>query len=183
MSLKLHTSLTEAYGFISRFDSAITLGPEPELGQPPPRLEGETAEAYRVRFDAWSAPYTEWERPLNLARATGNYTPITAPDVRPLWFRLRQIPMSMWAKIDRYTDGGMSDRERACLFFRVAVVGLDGDVPPMAHDKSMGPAVDKAYPDLGPIRTEAFVDLFTGHEAVVIEVATHVYERRKAPGN
>ena len=41
-------------------------------------------------------------------------------------------------------------------------------------------AQDKVrIPELGPIRPEAFLDLFTGREDVVVEVATHAW--RKSP--
>lgn len=182
MSLKLHTSVADTYGFISRYDSAMTLGPEPELTDPPERKPGESDADYKARADAWAAPYVEWERPLKLARETGNYTPITAPDVKPLWFKLRQVPASLWAKYDRHAEG-LSNAQRAQLIFRIAVVGLDGDVPMEAYDKKVAPAVDRTMSDLGPIRPEAFVDLFTGHEHTIIEIAAHVRDRRHAPPN
>ena len=52
-----------------------------------------------------------------------------------------------------------------------------------ALDKSMSRAVDKAFPDLGPIMPECFVDLFARHERVISEVAFHVYSLRRPPGN
>lgn len=182
MSLKLYTSAAAPYGFISRFDSALTIGPEPDVSNPPERRDGESDAAYKARVDVWAAPYVEWERPLKLARETGNYAPITAGNVQPLWFKLRQVPASLWAKYDRHADG-MSNAQRAQLIFRIAVIGLDGDVPVEAYDKAMAPAVDRAFPDLGPIKPEAFVDLFTGHEMTIIEIAAHVRDRRHAPGN
>lgn len=185
MSLKLHTSVTSDYGFISETDTAITLGPKPDLGPPPVRNEGEADDVFRKRAEAWAAPRIEWERPLNLARETGNYAPITSATERPLIFKLRQIPMSARNKVERCLSAIPGDAvlERACLIFRFAVVALDGDVPMMAHDRSMLPAVDKSYPDIGPIRPPAFVDLFTGREDVVVEVATHAWTRSPPPGN
>lgn len=182
MSLKLHTSVAEVYGFISRFDTALTIGPEPEIGDPPTRREGEDDVAFKARADEWARPYVEWERPLKVARETGNYAPITNAEIKPMWFKLRQVPASLWAKYDRHADG-MSNAQRAQLIFRLAVVGLDGDVPMQAYDKSMAPTVDRTFADLGPIRPEAFVDLFTGQEAVIVEIAAHVRDRRHAPGN
>ena len=48
------------------------------------------------------------------------------------------------------------------------------------HDSaiSLGP-----MPDLGPIQPEVFVDLFTGAEKVIEEIAVHVIDRRKPSGN
>ena len=184
MSIKLHASVTETYGFISETDSAITLGPKPDLGPPPVRTPGESDDDFRRRAEAWAAPRVEWERPLLVARETGNYTPITSATERPLIFKMRQISMSQRGKVERYLSLLPDDAlvERACLIFRFAVVGLEGDVPPMVHDRSMAPAVDKACPELGPIRPEAFLDLFTGREDVVVEVATHAW-RKSPPGN
>lgn len=178
MSLKLYTSIASDYAFISRFDSAIDLGPTPDVGEPPTRLDGESDAAFRARAEVWAAPVREWERPLTLARETGDYTKILKPGEAPTIFKLRQLTASTWAKIDRYVDG-LSDRERAQLVVRCAVVGVEG----LPLDKAHGPAVDKARPDLGPIRTEAFIDLFTGHDSTIVEIASHAYDRRKSPGN
>ncbi len=180
--IKLSASVAETFGFISRHDSAINLAPVPDVGMPPERGEGETVEAFKARFEAWRAPLTEWRRPLDVARETGDYTPILVEGARPTIFRLRQVPASLWAKLDGYT-AGMHETQHAQLIFRVAVVGLDGEVPMAALDKKLAKAVDKAFADLGPIQPEAFVDLFTGHEEVIQEVATHVAQGRKPPGN
>jgi hypothetical protein len=184
VSIKLHTSVTETFGFISETDSAITLGPKPDIGPNPVRAAGESDDDFRRRVEAWAAPRVEWERPLHVARETGNYTPITSATERPLIFKMRQISMSQRGKMERYLSSLPEDAllERACLIFRFAVVGLDGDVPMLVHDRGMAPAVDKAYPELGPIRPEAFVDLFTGREDVVVEVATHAW-KKSPPGN
>ena len=89
MSLKLSTSVAESYAFISRYDDAINLGPEPDLGPAPERADGESDESFKARADAWAAPLRAWERPLNVARETGDYGPVTLPGVRPLLFKLR----------------------------------------------------------------------------------------------
>ncbi len=182
MSLKLSASVAEPYGFISRHDSAINIGPMPDPGEMPARLDGEKDDAYRARLEAWRAPLVEWRRPLDVARETGDYAPILVDGAKPTKFRLRQIPASLWAKLDGYT-AHLPDTQHAQLIFRVAVVGLDGDIPMEAMDKKYARAVDKAFADLGPIQPEAFVDLFTGAEKVIDEIAVHVSERRRPSGN
>lgn len=182
VSIKLSTSVAEPYGFISRHDSAISLGPMPDLGPQPVRAEGESDEAFKLRAEAWAAPIREWRRPLDVARETGDYTPILVDGAKPTKFRIRQIPASLWAKIDGHT-AHLPDTQHAQLIFRVAVVGLDGEFPIEAMDKRYARAVDKAFADLGPIQPEAFVDLFTGAEKVIEEIAVHVIDRRKPSGN
>ena len=180
MSLKLSTSVADVFGFISRFDSAMTLPPEPDLGPEPERADGESVESFTARAEAWAAPLKAWERPLEVARATGDYTPITSATIRPTIFKMRPITVSQWGRLDAHT-ANMTRHQRAQLIFRVVVVGLDGDVPMEAHDKKMARAVDKSYPDLGPIQPEAFVDLFK--EKFIDEVAIHVRSRRFPSGN
>ena len=175
MSLKLSTSVTESYAFISRYDDAISLGPEPDLGPAPERADGESDEAFKARADAWAAP-------LNVARETGDYSPVTTSGIRPLFFKLRPVTVSQWGRLDAYLDR-LPQSAQLQLVFRCAVIGLDGEVPMAALDKSMSRAVDKAFPDLGLIMPECFVDLFARHERVISEVAFHVYSLRRPPGN
>ena len=182
MSLKLSTSVTESYAFISRYDDAISLGPEPDLGPAPERTDGESDESLKARAEAWAAPLKAWERPLNVARETGDYSPVTTSGIRPLFFKLRPVTVSQWGRLDAYLDR-LPQSAQLQLVFRCAVIGLDGEVPMPALDKSMSRAVDKAFPDLGPIMPECFVDLFARHERVISEVAFHVYSLRRPPGN
>lgn len=182
VSLKLATSVAEVYGFISRHDSAINLPPPPEVGPPPVQLDGEDAAAFKARADAWAAPINAWRRPLDVARETGDYGPILRADVRPMIFRLRQIPASKWAALDRYV-APMSNAEHAQLIFRVGVINLDGEVPIQLLDAKFAPARDPRFEDLGAIRPECFVDFFTGHERVIDEIARHLIAHRHAPGN
>jgi hypothetical protein len=180
--IKLSASVAEPYGFISRHDSALNLGPVPDVGPFPVRADDESPEAFKARAEAWGAPIREWRRPLDVARETGDYTPILVEGARATVFRIRQIPASLWAKLDGYT-AGMHETQHAQLIVRVAVIGLDGEVPIAALDKKYAKAVDKAFADLGPIQPEAFVDLLTGNEDVIQEIATHVVQGRKPPGN
>jgi hypothetical protein len=182
VSLKLSISVAEPYGFISRFDSAITLPPPPDPGPPPERLDGEDDAAFKARADVWAAPINEWRRPLDVARETGDYAPILRADAKPTIFRLRQIVASRWAALDRYT-AALANTEHAQLLFRVGVVGLDGDFPVMLLDRKYDPARDPRFEDLGPIRPECFVDAFTGAEKVIDEIARHLVAHRHAPGN
>jgi hypothetical protein len=182
VSLKLSISVAEPYGFISRFDSACSHPPPPDVGKRPAQLDGESDADYQARLDTWSAPINEWRRPLDVARETGDYAPILHVGAKPTIFRLRQITASRWAALDRYT-AALANTEHAQLLFRVGVVGLDGDFPVMLLDRKYDPARDPRFEDLGPIRPECFVDAFTGHERIIEEIAFHLVAHRHAPGN
>lgn len=182
MSLRLSLSVAAPYEFVSRYDSAIDMGPTPEPGEAPTRADGESDESFQRRADEWAAPVKAWLKPLRVARETGDYAAILKPGGTPTRIKLRQVTASMWARLDGYTDR-LNETRAQQLIFRAGVMGVTGDVPAEIYGV-MAPAKDPEFPDLGDIMSPAFVDAFTGQERVIFEVASHLLEvRRKPPGN
>lgn len=207
--IKLALSLTEPYRVISRYDSAIDLPPEPNDPMPQ-RTDGESDEAFEARAKAWAAPIREWGKPLRTARETGDYSAILKAGETPSAFIVRQVTATEWAKIDAasgrlqariYNEvvqaqyvAGMPDemiaemmrdasrrfaRALGHLLVRYAVEGIE-NAPAAA---TFARAEDPAFPELGPIQPTAFVDLFTGSERILMEIAEVVGERRHTPPN
>ena len=184
--IKLALSLAEPYKLISQYDSAIDLPPEPNAPMPR-RAEGESDEAFKARAEAWAAPIREWGKPLRTARETGDYSAILKPGEVPTLFVIRQITSSEWLKLDAATariiakaGGEDAGRAAAYLLVRYAVLRLEGSAPPAA---ALTPAVDADHPELGAIQPAAFIDLFTGNDRIILEIASVVGERRHTPPN
>ena len=187
--IKLALSLAEPYKLISRYDSAINLGPEPKLPPPPERAADENLEAFEARAQAWAAPAREWGKPLRVARQTGDYSAILKPGETPTIFVVRQIPASEWLKLDAAiakVEAQHADQPetlmRASFYMicRYAVIRVEGAAPPEA---TMAAAVDPDFPEIGPIQPVAFADLFTGNDRILREIAEVVVERRHTPPN
>lgn len=184
--IKLALSLTEPYRVISRYDSAIDLPPEPNDPMPQ-RADGESDEAFEARAKAWAAPIREWGKPLRVARETGDYSAILKAGETPTVFVVRQISATEWLTLDgalgrveaKATGRTEAARAMGHLLVRYAVLRLEG--APVAA--MFPPVVDPAFPELGPIQPTAFVDLFTGSERILMEIAEVVGERRHTPPN
>lgn len=177
--IKLALSLTEPYRVISRYDSAIDLPPEPADVPMPDRLDDESAEDYGKRLLAWSAPVREWLRPIRVARETGDYTPILKAGELPTVFVVRQISATEWVALENAMGRLEGNRAKFHLVCRYAVLRMEG-APAAAN---FAPEPDKAFPELGPILPTRWVDLFTGAEKILMEIAEIVVERRTASPN
>lgn len=184
--IKLALSLAEPYRLISRYDTAIDLPPEPSAPMPR-RHADESDDAFKARAEAWAAPIREWGKPLRTARETGDYAAILKPGETPTYFVIRQISASEWLKLDaalgrvraKADDAEDAARASGYLLVRFAVLRLE-NVPPAA---ALTPAVDAEHAELGPIQPAAFVDLFTGNDRILMEIAEIVGERRHTPPN
>ncbi len=184
--IKLALSLTEPYRVISRYDSAINLPPEPDAPMPQ-RLDGESDDAFKARAEAWAAPIRAWGKPLRTARETGDYSALLVPGEVPTVFVVRQISATQWRALDAAIGridtlaANRTDAARTAghLLVRYAVVQLEG-APASAV---FAPELDADFPALGPIQPPAFVDLFTGHERILMEIAEVIGERRYTPPN
>lgn len=180
MSVKLALTLAEPYRVISRYDSAINLPPEPAIGPRPDRKDGESDEEFRARAEAWAAPLREWGKPLRVARETGDYKPILKDGEQPTIFVLRQITATEWTAIDSALARVDGSRAAMLLLARIGVLRLEGDAPTAAN---LAPEVDAAFPELGKIQPPKFVDLFTGTERILLELAEVIVDRRHTPPN
>lgn len=184
--IKLALSLTEPYRVISRYDSAINLPPEPDAPMPR-QADGESDDAYKLRAEAWAAPIREWGKPLRTARETGDYSALLVPGEAPTVFVVRQISATQWRTLDAEIGrveaqaANRTDAARAAgyLLVRYAVIRLEG-APPSA---TFALEVDKDHAVLGPIQPTAFVDVFTGNERILMEIASVIGERRHTPPN
>ncbi len=184
--IKLALSLTEPYRVISRYDSAISMPPEPDAPMPR-QADGELDDAFKLRAEAWAAPIREWGKPLRTARETGDYSALLVPGEVPTVFVVRQISATQWRVLDaelgrveaQAAHGTDATRAAAHLLLRYAVIRLEG-APPSA---TFALEVDKDHAVLGPIQPTAFVDVLTGNERILMEIVSVIGERRHTPPN
>ncbi len=184
--IKLALSLAEPYRLISQHDTALDLPPEPTAPMPRQAAD-ESDEAFAVRAKAWAEPIRAWGKPLRTARETGDYSALLKPGETPTIFVIRQISASEWLRLDaalgrvraKADDAEDAARASGYLLVRYAVLRLE-NAPPAA---TLPLAVDPDHPELGPIQPVAFVDLFTGNDRILMEIAAVVGERRHTPPN
>lgn len=174
--IKLPPSLVGTYDLIYSSDDALD---RPADSDQPELADGETAAAFRARYELWAGPYVEWERKLKVARETGDWTALLIPGQEPTRFKIRQVPAEVWTKVDSVAKAeGWSNTERVAWLFRLFVV----DVTNVPADRGWRMTRTR-HPKLGDVAGVELVNLFTGVELVMVEIVEAAAERRSSlPG-